>query len=209
MYRRAKGFSLTKTVPKVLMPESMQADIDYNQILVPIIGSRITDEMMVLACQLAHEKDSAIDGMYVIEVPLNLPLDARLTEEREKANRVLAAAALIADQFRVKFTPVVVTARSVGRAIVDEADRRRSEVIIVGSVRKRRIGDRVFGRTIDYLLQHAPCEVLVNVVPRDYPTEGSADDVSAASATQRSGAGASSMLDKRSGDAPAPQVPEE
>ena len=48
VYRRAKGYSLTRTVAKVIVPESMQADIDYNQILVPITGSRVTDEMMVL-----------------------------------------------------------------------------------------------------------------------------------------------------------------
>ena len=105
VYRKAKGYSLTKTVEKVVVPESMQADIDYNQILVPIVGSRISDEMMVLACQLATEKKSSIDGLYVIEVPLNLPLDARLVNEREKAEKVLKAAATIAGQFKVKFTP--------------------------------------------------------------------------------------------------------
>ncbi len=206
VYRRAMGLPLTKTVPRVAMPESMQADVDYNQILVPITGARVTDEMMVLACQLATEKDSAVHGLYVIEVPLNLPLDALLPEERDKADRVVTAAALLAKQFGVKFTPVVVTARSVGRAIVEEAERRRSEVIIVGSVKKRRIGERVFGRTIDYILQHAPCEVLVNVVPRDYPTEGSAGGGMPAAAHE-SGAGASPRSSE-GGDAPA-HVPEE
>ena len=121
-YRKAKGYSLTRTLDKVVVPVSMQADIDYNQILVPITGSRISDEMMVLACQLATEKKSAIDGLYVIEVPLNLPLDASLVNERAKADKVLKAAALIASQFKVKFTPHVVTARQAGRAIVEEAD---------------------------------------------------------------------------------------
>ncbi len=174
VYRRAKGYSLTGTVARTSIPITMQADIDYDQILVPIVGSRITDEMMVLACQLATEKKSAIDGLYVLEVPLNLPLDARLVDEREKAGKVLAAAGLIASQFKVRFTPIVITARQAGRAIVDEATTRRSEVIILGSVKKRRVADRVFGRTVDYVLQHAPCEVIVNLVPRFYPMEGSA-----------------------------------
>ncbi len=173
-YRKMKGYSLTRTVPRTAMPISMQADIDYNEILVPIVGSRITDEMMVLACQLATEKKSSIDGLYVIEVPLNLPLDARLVEEREKAGRVLAVAGFIAEQFKVKFTPIVITSRQAGRSIVEEAAARRSEVVILGSVKKRRVADRIFGRTVDYVLQHAPCEVIVNLVPRDYPTEGSA-----------------------------------
>jgi len=174
LYRRAKGYSLTKTVKTVPLPASVSEDIDYDQILVPVVGSRITDEMMVLACQLATEKKSSIDGLYVIEVPLNLPLDAHLTVEREKADTALAMAGRVADAFKVKFTPHVVTARQAGKAIVDEAIDRRSEVIILGTMRKRRIGDLVFGRTADYVLDHAPCEVLLNLVPKGYPTEGSA-----------------------------------
>ena len=173
VYRKAKGYSLTKTVEKVVVPISMQTDIDYDQILVPITGTRISDEMMVLACQLATEKKSAIDGLYVIEVPLNLPLEARLVNERAKADTVLKAGALIASQFKVKFTPHVVTARQAGRAIVEEAALRRSEVIMLGTTRKRRVGNLTFGRTTDYVLDHSPCEVLLNLVPRDYPTGGS------------------------------------
>jgi APA family basic amino acid/polyamine antiporter len=173
VYRKAKGYSLTKTVEKVVVPASMQEDIDYNQILVPITGTWISDEMMVLACQLATEKSSSIDGLYVIEVPLNLPLDARLVNERARADKVLKAGSVIADQFKVKFTPHVVTSRQAGRAICETAAELRSEVIMLGTSRKRRIGNLVFGRTTDFVLDHAPCEVLLNLVPRDYPTEGS------------------------------------
>ncbi|MFA4965174.1 MAG: universal stress protein [Thermoleophilia bacterium] len=173
VYRRAKGYSLTRTVKRVLVPETMQADIDYDQILVPIVGSRVSDEMMVLACQLAAEKEAAIHALYVIEVPINLPLEAQLTRERERADGVLAAAAAIAGQFNVKLTPIVVTARSAGRAIVEAAESQRSEVIILGAVHKRRVGEVVFGRTMQYVLQNAPCEVLIDLVPKDYPTPGS------------------------------------
>jgi amino acid transporter/nucleotide-binding universal stress UspA family protein len=175
VYRKAKGYSLTKTVEKVVVPMSMQADIDYDQILVPITGTWVSDEMMVLACQLATEKKSAIDGLYVIEVPLNLPLDARLVNERAKADKVLKAAAVIADQFKVGFTPHVVTARQAGRAIVETAAELRSEVIMLGTTRKRRVGNLTFGKTTDYVLDRAPCEVLLSLVPRDYRTEGSSD----------------------------------
>jgi len=94
--------------------------------------------------------------------------------EREKADTALAMAGRVADAFKVKFTPHVITARQAGRAIVEEAIDRRSEVIILGTMRKRRIGDLVFGRTADYVLDHAPCEVLLNLAPKGYPTEGSA-----------------------------------
>jgi APA family basic amino acid/polyamine antiporter len=173
VYRRSKGYSLTQPVDRLYMPESMQSDVDYHEILVPIVGTRISDHMMVLACQLATEKKSSIAGLYVIEVPLNLPLDARLTRERAKADQVLKAAALIASQFKIPFTPHIVAARHAGRAIVDEAGVLHSEVIVLGTMRKRRIADRVFGRTSDYVIDHAPCEVLLNLVPSSYALEGS------------------------------------
>jgi hypothetical protein len=78
---------------------------------------------------------------------------------------VLEQAAVVADQFGVTMTPIVVTARAAGRAVVDEAKERRSEVIILGATRKRRFSERALGGTIDYVLQHAPCEVLINLVP--------------------------------------------
>jgi len=164
-YRRAKGYSLTQTVARVVIPEAMRADIDYDQILVPIVGSRITDEMVVLACQLANEKGSSIDALYVIEVPMNLPLDAPLVEERKRAEEVLQRAMTLANEFKVKMNPIIITARSAGRAIVQQAIERRSEVIILGVMKKRRFTERPFGSTTDYVIEHAPCEVIVNIVP--------------------------------------------
>ena len=44
---------------------------------------------------------------------------------------------------------------------------------MLGTTRKRRVGNLTFGRTTDFVLDHSPCEVLLNLVPRDYPTGGS------------------------------------
>ncbi len=166
IFRKAQGYSLTKTVKSPTLPQTLQDDVVYDQLLVPVKDTSVSEEMMVLACQLATERNSSIDALYVIEVPLNLPIDARLPEERERARQVLERAAQAADMFRVELTPVVVTARSAGRAIVETAIERHSEVIVLGSQGKRRIADKVFGRTIDYVLDNLPCEAIINVIPR-------------------------------------------
>jgi hypothetical protein len=44
---------------------------------------------------------------------------------------------------------------------------------MLGTTRKRRIGNLIFGKTTDYVLDRAPCEVLLNLVPKDYSSEGS------------------------------------
>ena len=210
VYRKAKGYSLTKTVVPTLLPGSVSIDVDYDQLLVPIVGSRITDEMVVLACQLATEKQSSIDVLYVIEVPMNLPIDARLTKEREEAERVLAGAVAVADSFKVKMTPRIVTARQAGHAIVEQAIERRSEVIILGAIKKRRFSERAFGGTIDFIVSHAPCEVLLNLVPpegvyADDARKGSprvGDEKAPAEALARAAGGES-----RGGGPPAPTPP--
>ena len=179
IFRKVSGYSLTRTVKSPTLPASLQEDVVYDQLLVPVRDSRVSEEMMVLACQLATERKASIDVLYVIEVPINLPIDASLPDEHERARQVLERAGHAADQFKIKTTPVVVTARSAGRAIVEEAIARRSEVIILGSQGKRRIADKVFGRTIDYVLDHLPCEAIINVIPRELLPAGTSRDAGA------------------------------
>ena len=102
IFRKAQGYSLTKTVKSPALPASLQEDVVYDQLLVPVRDTQVSDEMMVLACQLATERKSSIDALYVIEVPLNLPIDASLPEERERARQVLERTMNAADQFKVQ-----------------------------------------------------------------------------------------------------------
>jgi nucleotide-binding universal stress UspA family protein len=55
----------------------------------------------------------------------------------------------------------IVRTRNVGEAIVDEAARRRAEIIVMGAASRRRGGERMFGRVVDYVLRNAPCRVMV------------------------------------------------
>ena len=45
-------------------------------------------------------------------------------------------------------------ARNAGRAIVDEAERRGAEIIVLGAPRGRHRA--IFGQTVDFVLKHAP-----------------------------------------------------
>jgi APA family basic amino acid/polyamine antiporter len=197
VFRKVQGYSLTKTVKSPTLPATLQDDVVYDQLLVPVRDTAVSEEMMVLACQLATERKSSIDALYVIEVPLNLPIDATLPEERERARQVLERAAQAADMFNVKLTPVVVTARSAGKAIVETAIERRSEVIVLGSQGKRRIADKVFGRTIDHVLNNLPCEAIINVIPKTPAVQpGDATAAGTVPATEPSAAPAQPALRK-------------
>jgi len=177
LYRRRARLPLLRPAELTTLPKAVTEDIDYERILVPVLGTRLTDEMVVLGCQLATEKDSTIDALYVIEVPMELAVDAPQPEERRKGKKVLELAAKVAEDFDVELWPHIAQARSPGKAIVETAEEWDVDVIILGAPRKRRMGGAVFGRTVTYVLQNAPCEVIVNLVPADYPMEGSASEV--------------------------------
>jgi APA family basic amino acid/polyamine antiporter len=141
--------------------------LEYRNVLVPLIDRHESEEAVDLACRLATERGAAIVALTVLEVPLQLPLDADLRDEEERANDVLDEARAIGDAYGVNVIGRLVRSRQAGRAIVDEAERRNSEIIVIGAPRRdpRRRGP-IFGGTVDFVLKNAPCRVMVAAARR-------------------------------------------
>ena len=140
------------------------AALEYRSILVPVAPGYPSDEAMDVAGRLATERGARIVALTVIEVPLELPLDASLPDEVAEANELLDEARAIGDSYGVRVIPRIVRARRAGRAIVDEAIRRNAEIIVMGGPRRvcLRTGRRqIFGDTVDFVLKHAPSRVMV------------------------------------------------
>jgi basic amino acid/polyamine antiporter, APA family len=146
--------------------------LEYRRLLVPIVAGQPSDNALDVACGLAAERRSQIIALTVIEVPLDLPLSADLPGEEERSNQELDEAQAIGDSYGVTVVDRLVRARSAGEAIVEEAERRGTEIIVLGSPRRvLAAGARgVFGSTVDYVLKHAPCRVMVAAA--DTPTIG-------------------------------------
>jgi APA family basic amino acid/polyamine antiporter len=166
--RRVVHAPLTETVraPVVIGPAIA---LEYRDVLVPIVWRRESEAAVDLACRLAAERGGSIVALTVIEVPLELPLDATLPGKTEpKAHDLLDEARAIGDAYGVDVVGRLVRARRAGGAIVDEAERRNSEIIVMGAPRRdvhRRRG-RIFGGTVDFVLKNAPCRVMVAAAPR-------------------------------------------
>jgi len=116
-----------------------------------------------VACSLAAERGARIVALNVLEVPLGRPLDDDLAEIEDAANDELDEAIAIGDSYGIRVLDRLVRARSAGPAIVEEAERRGSEIIVIGTPRKTlTVTQRaLFGRTVDYVLRNAPCRVMV------------------------------------------------
>jgi len=166
-----------RRVLKVPLAETVRAPVEYGvaaalefrSILVPIAPGYASDEAMDFACRLAAERRASIVAFTAIEVPLDLPLDTELPEEVQEANEQLDEARAIGDSYGVRVTGRIARTRNIGRAIVDEAIRRHSEIIVMAGPRRVRLqhGRRqIFGDAVDFVLRHAPCRVMV-ATPRE------------------------------------------
>jgi len=189
VYRRVfEGTTLTKRVSVTERALTKQVpEVEFSNILVPVFGTRFDDDIVATAGRLAAAEadtpkggsDSRLDLVYVIEVPLSLPLDAKLPKEREEqARRALERAREVGEEYEdVEVTTDVLRARKVGAGIVEAARRARSEAIVIGGETPSKIrGGGVLGgiaaakpeeigAATEYVLKKAPCKVLLTAPP--------------------------------------------
>ena len=140
--------------------------LEYRRLLVPVLPGRASDEALDMAARLAAERGAQITAVYVVEVPLDLPLSAELPADEELANRELDGARAIGESYGVTVIPRLVRARNAGAAIVTEAERRATEIIVIGAPQKdlSRRRQAIFGHTVDQVLKNASCRVLLTAV---------------------------------------------
>jgi nucleotide-binding universal stress UspA family protein len=134
----------------------------YSRLVVALNGG-VSDERIVrLAVEIARDNKAELIAIHVVEIDWTLPLDADIAGRSEEVQRVLDMAEAVAESSKQRLEPVLLQARDVGAAIVDEASERDADLIILGvPFRTRFGGEFAIGRTIPYVLQNAPCTVWV------------------------------------------------
>lgn len=192
IYRKVfEGTTLTKRVSVTERALTKQVpEIEFSNILVPVFGTKFDDDIVATAGRLAAaEADSKSDSgtsrmdvVYVIEVPLTLPLDAKLPKEREeKARRALERAREVGEEYEdVEVRTDVIRARKVGAGILEAARRGNAEAIVIGGEAPTKIrGGGVLGgiaaarpaeigAATEYVLKKAPCRVLLTAPPEPH-----------------------------------------
>ncbi len=172
LVRRERGEGLFERIaaPPVDLPETQ-----FTSILVPMKLGPIGEEMIATAVKLAQERGAEVEALHVIRVPLDRELEAEAGDEDERAAASLAEAQLLGADHGVQVRGETVRARSIGDAIVKEAERSGADLIVVGSAPRWRRQSRFFSPTVEYVLRKAPCEVLVVAFPEGVMEEDGAE----------------------------------
>jgi APA family basic amino acid/polyamine antiporter len=156
---------------------------------VPILGTPLDDDIVQTAGRLsAGDVDdplsagATIEAIWVFEVPVSLPLDARLPDAQLTAARAaLARAKAVGEEYEnVAVATATVRARRAGEGIVAEATRRGVELIVLAAEEPSRIRggarlggvggplDNFVGEVTKYVVRKAPCRVLLTA-PAETP----------------------------------------
>jgi basic amino acid/polyamine antiporter, APA family len=189
IYRKLQGKSLTQrfTIPEAALREAR--DAEYGSILVPIFGERLDDDIVGTAGRLAADRaeegddegGAMLEAIWVFQVPMSLPIDARVPEERvAEAKRALARAKEVGEDYAgVHVATAMVRGRTVGAAIVAEAKRRGVEAIVLAAEAPTRIrgggilggrgigSDRFAGDFTRYVIEKAGCKVILTAPPAE------------------------------------------
>jgi len=146
--------------------EELPAGAEFRRVLVPMKLGPIGEEMVATAVALAKEREAQVDALFVVLVPLDLPLEAPLRERDEEAEASLEEAVALGEEHGVHVEPVTVRARAIGRAILEQAVELDSDLIVLGSSPRWRRQSAFFSPTVEFVLRNAPCEVLVVAFPQ-------------------------------------------
>lgn len=135
--------------------------MDFHKILVPVNGTEADDEAVRLACRLAKKDKGKIWVVYVIAVRRALPLNAELESEVKTAEAILDHTESVAEEEDCKVETDLLQARDPGPSIVDEALEREADLILMGIEYKKRFGQFSLGSVVPYVLENAPCRVIL------------------------------------------------
>jgi nucleotide-binding universal stress UspA family protein len=138
-------------------------------ILVPLSDDPESLHAIPAACRLAAEDGGFVVGVFVIEVPTQLPLEAHMFDAEGRAREALGRAREAAEAYGLRFSGRIVRAHGAAEAIVAEAERLGADLIVISTRRQdtRRRHSPIFDGVVRGVLEDAPCRVSVIAAPRE------------------------------------------
>jgi nucleotide-binding universal stress UspA family protein len=136
-----------------------------RRVMAPLNGGRGDARLLDALSSLCTLGASKIILVYVVEVPMTLPLDAEMPSQMDRGERVLAHAEARLREKLQGCDAIVLTellqARSAGPAICDSATDHQVDLVVMATQNKVTHGQINYGEAVDHVLKHTDAEVFV------------------------------------------------
>ena len=136
-----------------------------TKLMVALKDLEHVDDLLKLACHLKSVMEAELTAIHVTEVGPGLPLDIDVEVLDQAGKEILSRARQIAAQNSVSIATRLLRAHHAGQALVSEATDQKIDLLIMGYHCRQGVAEMLFGSTVRYVAQHAPCRVLVEVLP--------------------------------------------
>ena len=146
-----------------------------RRVIAPVNGTRSDTRLLQALASLSASGASRIVLVYVVEMPMTLPLDAEVPAQLDRAERVLERAAATLRASLQGADAIVMTemlqARSAGSAICDTAADHDADLIVMATQNRHHHGMISYGTSVDHVLKYATAEVIVIRLARGEDSE--------------------------------------
>ncbi|HET6730389.1 MAG TPA: universal stress protein [Nitrososphaeraceae archaeon] len=152
----------------------MSQQQEISKIVVPIDGSKNSMEAADYAIKMAEKYGSEVAVLHVVNLDQNLqllgiyrlsypdPIKKKIEEAKAEAQKWFTEIIRTAEERRVRIkTDVIDSPMSVVAAIVNYADQKRTELIVIGTKGRSGIGKMLLGSIASGVVTYAPCPVVV------------------------------------------------
>jgi len=134
-------------------------------VIVAVRDPEHADDLIRLACQMCKGTGQELMAISVAEIGPALPLDAEAEILDRSGKAALAAAQVAAEACGAKIRSTLVRARAAGPALVDEAREHHADLLILGYHGRLGLGEMLLGSCVQYVAAHAPCRVILQIIP--------------------------------------------
>ena len=143
----------------------------FRSILAPVVDDSASLEAVAIGASLARQEKGVLTLLHVIEVERSLPVTADMDLEAQRGEELLRRArVLAAEAGHITINDELLQARVAGPAIVEEAEARGVDVIMMGVGWSPLLGQFEVGPTAGYVLRHASCNVWIVREPLEMAT---------------------------------------
>ena len=133
----------------------------FNRVIAVVTDDPSDIHTVARAADIVREDRGHLYIIYVIKVKRSLPLDAEIKEHLARGEQVLNRSEKLARLPRNDIDCQLLQARELGPAVVHEAVIRDVDAIVIGTSYPTDYGAFSLGRDIPYVLEHAPCDVIL------------------------------------------------
>ena len=133
----------------------------FNRVIAVVSDDPSDINTISRAADIVRDNHGQLFVVYVIKVERSLPLDAEIEEQVARGEQVLHRSERLARLPRSDIDSQLLQARMIGPAVVHEAIVRDADAIVIGTSYPTEFGAFSLGSDIPYILEHAPCDVIL------------------------------------------------